>query len=119
MTFKQLSIWWVDLEPTRGAESQKKRPCVVLQSSMLNLKTQTVVVAPILPNHKPWPFAVNLLPNKENGLDKDRHVNLKQLRVVDISRIQNQSGTLEMKYLPEIQEAIELVFGMGKWMGMQ
>lgn len=112
MIYQQLEIRWVDLEPTRGAETQKKRPCVILQSNLVNQRSRTVIVAPILPNHKTWPFAVNIVPSQKNGLDKDRHINLKQLRVVDVSRITNQQGVLELQYLPAIQNALKLVFDL-------
>ena len=108
---QQLEIRWVDLNPTIGAETRKKRPCVVLQSDIVNLKSRTVIVAPILPNHKDWPFAVNIQPSSENKLDKPRHINLKQLRVVDISRITNLQGDLERHYLHDIEAAINIVFG--------
>ncbi|MEM9390993.1 MAG: type II toxin-antitoxin system PemK/MazF family toxin [Bacteroidota bacterium] len=108
--YQQLEIRWVDLEPTRGAETQKKRPCIILQSTMVNKLSQTVIVAPILPNHKNWPFAVNIIASSENGLDKNRHINLKQLRVVDTSRITNQQGVVEKKYLKDIHNALKLVF---------
>ena len=111
---KQLEIRWVDLEPTRGAETQKKRPCVILQSDIVNQKSRTIIVAPILPGHKTWPFAVNVTPTKKNGLDKPRHINLKQLRVVDVSRIENKQGILETQYLPEIKEALSIVFDLGE-----
>lgn len=110
--YKQLDIWWVDLEPTRGSETQKKRPCVIVQADIVNQYSKTVIVAPILPNHKTWPFAVNVAATAANALDKDRHVNLKQLRVVDVSRFDSKQGTLERKYLSAIQEALKIVFGI-------
>jgi mRNA interferase MazF len=110
--YKQLDIYWVDLEPARGSETQKKRPCVILQSNLINNGTRTVIVSPILPHHKDWLFVVNVEPTPSNGLDKDRHINLKQLRVVDISRIDSKQGVLEQDYLPDIKEKISLVFGI-------
>lgn len=109
--YKQLDVYWVNLEPTQGAETKKKRPCVVLQSTLVNRASRTLIVAPILPNHKDWPFAVNVKPSVKNGLDKERHINLKQLRVVDISRVDNKQGEIEASYFPAIQEALTLVFG--------
>lgn len=109
-SYRQLEIRWIDLNPTRAAEKKKKRPCVILQGDLLNRDSRTVIVAPLLPGHKNWPFVVNLAPSKGNGLDKDRHVNLKQLRAVDISRIEDRQGILEKRYLDPIKEAIELVF---------
>lgn len=110
--YRQLEIRWINLNPTRGAETKKKRPCVIIQSDIVNRGTRTIIVAPLLPNHKPWPFAVNVTPTKSNGLDKDRHINLKQLRAVDVSRIDNKQGTLEKRYLLPIEEALKIVFGI-------
>ena len=111
MSYKQLEIRWVDLEPTKGAETKKKRPCVIIQSDIVNRGSRTIIVAPILPGHKNWLFAVNLVPTKANGLDQERHINLKQLRAVDVSRIQNLQGNLEQHYLKSIQAALAIVFG--------
>lgn len=108
--YRQLDIHWIDLEPTRGAETQKKRPCVIIQSDLVNRGSSTVIVAPLLPEHKKWPFAVNITPTKANGVDKDRHINLKQLRAVDISRIANKQGILERHYLQEIKDALQIIF---------
>lgn len=110
--YKQLEIRWIDLDPTRGAETQKKRPCVILQADPVNDGSKTVIVAPILPGHKGWPFAVNLTPSEKNGLDKERHINVKQLRAVDVSRIENRQGVLEPHYLSSIRDALEIVFGL-------
>jgi len=110
--YRQLEIRWVDLDPTRGAETKKKRPCLILQDDVVNQNSRTVIVAPILPGHKNWPFVVNLKPTKSNGLDKERHVNLKQLRAVDVSRITNKQGMLEKRYLEAIKEALGIVFDL-------
>lgn len=110
--YRQLEIRWIDLEPTRGAETRKKRPCIIIQSNLINQGSRTIIVAPILPGHKDWPFVVNVKPSKNNGLDKERHINLKQMRAVDISRIQNRQGILERQYLKPIQEAIEIIFAL-------
>lgn len=111
-SYKQFDIYWVDLEPTKGAETQKKRPCIILQSTLVNRASRTLIVAPILPNHKNWPFAVNVSPTDKNGLDKERHINLKQLRVVDVSRVERKQGRLEEEYYGYIHDAVRIVFGL-------
>ncbi len=110
--YRQLEIRWVELDPTRGAETKKKRPCVILQDDIVNQGSRTVIVAPILPGHKDWPFAVNLKSSKTNGLDMERHINLKQLRAVDVSRIKNKQGVLEKGYLESIKAALSIVFNL-------
>ena len=84
----------------------------MLQGDLVNVQSKTVIVAPLLPNHKPWPFAVNLEPTEENGLDKNRHINLKQLRAVDVSRIGRKQGKLESQYLDAIKAALTIVFDL-------
>ncbi len=111
-TYKQLEIWWVDLDPTRGAETQKRRPCIILQSDLINPHSETIIIAPLLPGHKSWPFVVNVTPSKQNGIDKDRHINLKQLRVVSRERISNRQGVLESQYWPAIQDVLRIVFDL-------
>lgn len=111
-SYRQMEIRWVDLEPTRGAETKKKRPCLILQNDVVNQGSRTIVVAPILPGHKDWPFVVNLKPSKTNGLDEYRHVNVKQLRSIDVSRISNKQGVLEQRYLEPIKAALAIVFDL-------
>jgi len=110
--YRQLEIRWIDLEPTKGAETQKKRPCVIIQADIVNQGSKTIIIAPILPGHKNWPFVVNVFPSKKNGLDRERHINLKQMRAVDVSRIQNRQGILEKQYLKPLQEAIKIIFAL-------
>ncbi|MCY3729115.1 MAG: type II toxin-antitoxin system PemK/MazF family toxin [Nitrospira sp.] len=110
--YRQLEIRWVELDPTRGAETKKKRPCVILQDDVVNQGSRTVIVAPVLPGHKDWPFAVNLKSSKTNGLGMDRHINLKQLRAVDVSRVRNKQGMLEKRYLEPVKAALSIVFNL-------
>ena len=111
-SYRQLEIRWVNLDPTQGAETRKKRPCVIIQADIVNRGSRTVIVAPILPGHKDWPFVLNVAPTKGNGLDKDRHINLKQLRAVDVSRIENRLGMLEQHYRDSIKDVIVIIFGL-------
>lgn len=42
-------IYWVDLEPTKGVETRKLRPYVIIQSDLVNIQPRTLIVAPLLP----------------------------------------------------------------------
>lgn len=109
---RHLDIYWVDMNPTRGAEKYKKRPCVILQSDASLQPTRTIIIAPLLPNHKEWPFAINLIPSAMNNLDKPRYINLKQMRAADLSRFEGKYGKLEDDYLPAIANALTYLFGV-------
>jgi len=44
---ERFAILLVALDPTRGSELQKTRPCVVVSPSEINVRLRTVVIAPI------------------------------------------------------------------------
>ncbi len=114
LTYKRGEIWWVDLKPIVGSETDKERPCLILQNDIGNQNGATTIVAPLLPGTKTYPCVVNVTPTSQNGLTGHRHINLSQMRAVDAQRIKNKQGILEDTYWEEIEKAvcIELGFSM-------
>jgi mRNA interferase MazF len=101
----------VNLDPTVGNETAKKRPCLILQNDVGNSRSDTTMIAPLLKGSKNYPFVVNVEATLENGLDENRGIHLEQMRVVDSRRIDNKLGVLEDSYWGEIQQAICIVLG--------
>jgi mRNA interferase MazF len=106
LTYKRGEIWWVDLKPVVGSETDKDRPCLILQNDVGNQHGATTIVAPLLPGFKTYPFVVNVKPTGQNGLNGDRHINLSQMRAVDALRINHRQGVLEDIYWAEIEQAV-------------
>lgn len=48
-------VWWARLDPTLGSEIKKTRPCVVISSSVINERRNTVVVVPLSTNSRVAP----------------------------------------------------------------
>jgi mRNA interferase MazF len=111
LRYRRGEIWWVNLDPTVGSETAKKRPCVILQNDVGNARSDTTMVAPLLKGSKAYPFVVSVEATSENGLDETRGIHLEQMRVVDSRRIDSQLGTLEDKYWSEIEKAVCIVLG--------
>ena len=40
-------IWWVCLDPARGSEIRKTRPCVVVSAEQINRQRRTPIVVPL------------------------------------------------------------------------
>jgi mRNA interferase MazF len=111
LTYKRGEIWWVDLKPVVGSETDQERPCLILQNDVGNQNGTTTIVAPLLPGAKTYPFVVNVAPTVQNGLNGDRHINLSQMRAVDAQRIKSKQGVLEDVYWEEIEKAVCIELG--------
>lgn len=111
LRYRRGEIWWVNLDPTVGNETAKKRPCLILQNDIGNARSDTTMVAPLLKSLKAYPFVVIVEMTPENGLDENRGIHLEQMRVVDNLRIDRQLGTLEDKYWGKIEQAVGIVLG--------
>jgi mRNA interferase MazF len=113
LVYKRGEIWWVDLKPVVGSETDKERPCIILQNDIGNQNGATTMVAPLLPGTKTYPFVVNVRSTPQNGLDGDRYLNLSQMRAVDARRIKTKQGVLEDIYWAEIEKAVWIELGFG------
>jgi len=82
-------VWWVRLDPTRGSEIKKTRPCVVVSPDEMNRHIATVIIAPMTTHGKPYPTRV---PCEFDG--RAGQVILDQLRTVDMARLVRRLGRL-------------------------
>jgi mRNA interferase MazF len=105
----QFEIWWVNLDPTIGVETQKTRPCLVVSSNTLN-QGQMIFVAPFLKGTQLRFYAVNVEPSNVNHLDIERRVDLRQMRSVDKARFKQKLGRLEEQYHAAVHKALDVLF---------
>lgn len=82
-------VYLVALDPSRGREIRKTRPCTVVSPDELNDHLQTVLVAPMTTGGHSYPFRIPCRFLRRNG-----YVVLDQLRTVDTSRLVRRLGKL-------------------------
>ena len=82
-------VFLVELNPTRGREIRKTRPCVIVSPDELNAHLRTFIVAPLTTGGHPYPFRI---PCRFGG--KDGHLVLDQIRVLDSARLVKRLGQL-------------------------
>lgn len=108
---KRGSIYWVDLEPVRGSEQGKKRPCLVLQNAVGNATSTTTIVACItsqLPS-RCYPFHVWL---PVGLLEKPSVVLCEQIRTVMVERFEvGVVATCPEAVMKRVEEAIRVSLG--------
>jgi mRNA interferase MazF len=90
MNPKRGEIWWVNLDPTRGREIKKHRPCVIVSADWLNSKRSTPVVVPLSASPDSAPPVVVAVPSA----GPDSVAVIDQVRAVDKSRFTHTTGRL-------------------------
>ncbi|MBI4493488.1 MAG: type II toxin-antitoxin system PemK/MazF family toxin [Chloroflexi bacterium] len=80
----------VRLDPTRGSEMRKTRPCVVVSPDEMNQALRTVVVAPMTTQGHAYPWRVPVAFGGQAG-----RIALDQIRTVDRERLARRVGHLD------------------------
>ena len=104
-------IWWVDLDPTRGSETCKTRPAVVVSSDAAS-RLPVRLVVPLTEwkeKHQEYLWRLKVEPSQLNGLSKVSAADALQIRCVSLDRFDNQVGLLEATLMSELCAAIALV----------
>jgi mRNA interferase MazF len=106
----------VNLDPTRGSETGKIRPCVVVTNNVYNERVPVVQVVPITAwNAKKARITTNveLLPTPANVLSKKSIADCLQTRPVDRRfRLVKVRGKLSGEDMVRIDRALAMVFGL-------
>lgn len=91
MVVKRFEIWLVGLDPTKGSEITKTRPCVIISPDSANKYLNTVIVAPLTHTQKNYPTRVKCSFENQEG-----QIVLDQIRAIDkSSRLIKKVGELD------------------------
>lgn len=111
MTVNRGDVYFASLDPVVGSEQGGTRPVVIIQNSLGNMHSPTVVAAITSKNKKPdMPTHVQVLSD-ESVLYKDSIIMLEQVRTIDKSRLLNYMGRLDDETMKEIDRAYLVSLG--------
>ena len=111
---KQSEIWLIDLDPTKGAEIQKKRPAIIVNDDRLG-KLPLKIIVPITDwkdRYDIAPWMIKIEPNSINGLTKTSSADCFQIRSLSQERLIKKLGSIDSQLLDEIKEAIKKVLDL-------
>jgi mRNA interferase MazF len=104
----------VDFNPTKGSETGKVRPCVIVTNDVYNARVPVIHVVPITAwTEKKGRITTNveLEPTEGNGLTKKSVADCLQTRPIDHrQRLVRVRGQLTAAELEKIDVALKLVF---------
>ena len=111
---KRGDIYWINLDPTIGAEIKKTRPCVIISPDVANQSGPLVIAAPIskVQNKKVY-FHEIFLPKGTSNLQYDSKLKVFQLRCVDKKRLgKSRMGSISQDFIKKMDEKIRIVTGL-------
>lgn len=111
---KQSEIWLIDLDPTKGAELQKKRPAIIVNNDSLG-KLPLKIIVPITDwkdRYEIAPWMIKIEPNTTNGLSKTSTADCFQIRSLSQERLIKKLGNIDQNTLEAIKEGIRKVLNL-------
>lgn len=86
---ERFDVYLISLDPTKGSEIKKTRPCLVISPNEMNRHIRTVIVAPMTSTIKNYPTRVTTTFAGKKG-----QIVLDQIRTVDKQRLIKKLGTV-------------------------
>jgi len=100
---QRFEVHLISLDPTKGSEIRKTRPCLIISPDEMNKHIRTVLIAPMTSTIKNYPTRVTTTFQGKKG-----QVVLDQIRTVDkghlIKNLGSISKTTEEKVLEVLHE---------------
>ena len=117
-TLKRGMVIDVNLDPIRGSETGKIRPCVIVTNDVYNERVPVIQVVPVTKwSAKKGRIKTNIeiQPSRDNGLLKKSIADCLQTRPVDHRhRLVKVRGKLSFDRVQEIDQALRIVFDLNK-----
>ena len=103
--FARGAVHLVALDPTKGSEIRKTRPCLIISPDELNQHLRTVMVAPMTTGGHAYPWRVPCRLRRRNGF-----VAVDQLRTVDTERLVKRLGILDSETVVHVLRVLQEMF---------
>lgn len=102
---RRYNVHLVSLDPARGGEIRKTRPCVVVSPDEMNRHIRTVIVAPMTSVKRDYPVRVDVTFQGKEG-----QVVLDRIRTVDKARLVRRLGRLPEDRARVIADTLQSMF---------
>lgn len=111
---KRMEIYIADLPPSCGSVQTGKRPVLIVQNDVGNMKSPTVVVVPLTTAEKKWQIAHVEIP-ASTGLAKKSIALCEQIMTISKECLNKKIGVIESRRLiRKIDFALQITLYVGK-----
>lgn len=105
MEVKRFDVFLISLDPTKGHEIKKTRPCIVISPNEMNDNISTVIIAPMTSKGRNYPTRIMCEFKGTKG-----QVILDQIRTVDKTRLVKKLGTISSSTQSFILQSLSEIF---------
>jgi mRNA interferase MazF len=102
---ERFEVFLITLDPARGMEIQKTRPCLVVSPDEMNRHIGTVLIAPMTTRMRNYPSRVVCVFGGKSG-----QIVLDQIRAVDKSRLAKRLGIIDESTQSAVLEVLARMF---------
>ena len=114
MTYKRGAIYLANLNPAKGSEPGKTRPCVVMQSNLLSeVGHRRTAILPMTSRlvEAALPLRVDIAARDD--LRRDSQILVDQPRAIDNRRFASgELATLTKREMAQVDECLKIVLGL-------
>ena len=104
---RRFEVHLISLDPTKGSEIRKTRPCIVISPDEMNKHIKTVIIAPMTSTIKNYPTRVTTTFQGNKG-----QIVLDQIRTVDKSRLIKNLGSISSSAEEKVLRVLQEMFAM-------
>lgn len=102
MVINQYDVFLIALDPTKGHEIQKTRPCLIISPNEMNHTISTLIIAPMTTKTHEYPTRIKLSFNNTIGW-----IVLDQIRTVDKTRLVKKLGAIEKETIRSVKTVLK------------
>ena len=103
--YKKWEIILVDINPVKGSEMAKIRPCLIISPNAVNEALNTLIVVPLTSTIKNYPSRLSI-----NHKGKGGSLAFDQIKTIDKSRIVKKDGELDRNLREAVNTLLRIMF---------
>jgi len=104
---RRFDVFLISLDPTKGTEIKKSRPCLVISPDEMNRHIRTVIIAPMTSTLKSYPTRVTTTFQGKQG-----QIVLDQIRTVDKQRLVKKLGAISDPAQSQVLNTLQSMFSL-------
>ena len=102
---QRFEVHLISLDPTKGSEIRKTRPCVIISPNEMNKHIRTIIIAPMTSTIKNYPTRITTTFQGKKG-----QIVLDQIRTVDKSRLIKKMGSISSSARENVLSVLHEMF---------